>query len=57
MRHLEVINLNLNRDDYSDPNAKLKGASLVPEWTIVLIAQNVLGSFSTHKPLASSNLF
>ena len=38
-------------------NAKLNGVSFVPECTVVLIVQRVLGIFSTHKPLASSSLF
>ena len=41
----------------SDPNAKLKGVSLILECIVVLITQKELNSSSTHKPLALSNLF
>ena len=41
----------------SNPNAKLKGVSLVPDCAVVQIAYSVLDNSSTHKPFASSNDF
>ena len=54
--HKELIPISTRMTAF-DPNARLKGISLVLEYAVILIAHKVLDNFSTHKLFASSNLF